>query len=73
MPAPARGMAPTPGRWHADALLERVLVFILAASLGGLGLALAGAFQAWAVWLFAIIATVAIVKLAVLAWYRLTD
>ena len=59
MPAPARGMAPTPGRWHADALLERVLVFILAASLGGLGLALAGAFQAWAVWLFAIIATAA--------------
>jgi len=42
---------------HPDALLERGLVFVLAASLGGLALALAGAFQPWLVLLLALLAT----------------
>ena len=47
-----------PGRWlHSDALLERGLVFVAAASMGGLALALAGAFKPWLVWLLAILAT----------------
>ena len=52
-------MPPGPGRLHADALLERGLVFVLAASLGGLALALAGAFHAWVVWAFAVAVTAA--------------
>lgn len=44
-------------RLHADAWLERGLVFVIAASLAGLALALAGAFQAWIAWLVAALAT----------------
>ena len=42
-------------RHHPDTLLEWLLVFVLAVSLGGLVLALLGVFRAWPVWLFAFI------------------
>ncbi len=50
-------MLATLRRLHPDALLERLLVFVLAASLLGLALALLGVFKAWPVWLLAVLAT----------------